>query len=246
MKTKVCYYLVGLLFLLTTMGCRKKDDPKPDPPVLTPSLRAWVSPESVAYNGTVLLAWSSENIKVGSLLLNGSPLTTNNGNILSAPLPKDTVFIFTAIGINGQSLSKTLTVKVASPPVLTKADSVKMLLINKPWKLVDISSYTMDGKYIDSWTLTERDKVMIWYFYADGSRAIDETAYGGGVYKTAPNDFSISPDGTKIAFGGNKDYTKGFGIVVTEGTYKRIVPSIIENATTGEKTPIQVVETYKV
>ena len=214
------------------------DKPKPE-------LIVTVTPNTVIpYKESATVSWQGKDL--ASLKVNDrSELET--GSISLTKLVADTTIHFVAVGLDGSNINQSVLVKVASPPVLTKADSVKMLLINKPWKLVDISSYTMDGKYIDSWTLTERDKVEIWYFYADGSRAIDKTAYGGGVYKTGPNDFSISPDGTRIAFGGSKDYANdGFGIVVTEDTHIVIVPSIMGNATTGEKTPIQVVETYKV
>lgn len=205
-----------------------------------PELKVMVIPNTVVpYKGSATVGWEGKNL--ASLKVNGvNSSELKYGSIPLTNLVEDTTFNFVAIGLDGSTLNQSALVKVAEP---TKLDTMMALLCNKPWKLDDISHYTMEGKFIYSSELDEFMKNDIYYFYPDGSRAVDRTAQGKGWFRTGPGDWSFSPDCTHIAFDKRTDYKDS--ITLTTTVFKMFSPSFILNAETGETRPITDVYTYK-
>jgi hypothetical protein len=148
-------------------------------------------PDSIPYNGNSKLYWISEK-NVISVKINGIMVYSLTDSIPFNGLIKDTTLVVKFEGVK-DTITETVQIKVAEKPVPTKLDTMLTLFCNKPWRLVDMSNYTMDGQYIDSWTLTKNDTTEIYWFYTDYSRANDKTAYGGGWSRTGPKLLGIYP-----------------------------------------------------
>lgn len=206
-----------------------------------PELTVLVSPNTVVpYKGSATLFWSGRYLT--SLKINdvNRPDDLSSGVIRLTNLLADTTFNFVATGLDGSTVTKSALVNVAKP---TKLDTMMALLCNRPWRVHDVSEYTMEGEFIYSSDLGEWITSDLYYWYPDGSRAVDRTAQGKGWERSPPNDWSFSPDGTHYDTMGKKTYDRRF--TLTSDFFKLFYKSSILNATTGESRPTMQIHTYK-
>ncbi|NLA48107.1 MAG: hypothetical protein GX876_01455, partial [Bacteroidales bacterium] len=104
MKTKVIFSSVIVLFLLaifTMVGCRE------DPPTLSVEIK----PTQVVYNGSATLTWQGENLT--SLRINGIDQSKLNfGSMSLDNLQESMTYDFVAIGLDGTTISRSVSIQV--------------------------------------------------------------------------------------------------------------------------------------
>lgn len=108
-KLLVSGYVLFLLAIFTMVGCR--EDP--------PSLSVEVKPTQVDYKGSAILSWQGENL--ASLSINGTNQSKLNfGSMPISDLLETMTYDFVAIGLDGTTISRSVTVQVGKPiPKLT-------------------------------------------------------------------------------------------------------------------------------
>ena len=182
MKTKFLFFVS--LFLLTIYGCQ--EDVVPEvviPPVQKSSLEAWASPESVAYNGSATISWQSKNVT--SLFVNGVKVSNMSlGTLSVSGMVRDSIFNFAGTGIDGNAITKSLTIKVGLAPAPTKLDTMKSLLGFSPWRM--IKSIWFDGSTWVELGLSDLQLRQLWTFLPNGKYKKHDPS-DGKIY-VDPND----------------------------------------------------------
>jgi hypothetical protein len=121
--------LITVVFVVWAFISCDQENPEPK---LKSSFSVSVSPDSVAYSGTINVTIVAENIV--AVYLNGTKVDLLNFSILG--LVKDTVLNFSATGSDNQGYTKSYTIKVAEKPVVvvpTRNDSLCNLF--SYWKI---------------------------------------------------------------------------------------------------------------
>lgn len=98
--------LIFLFMILSCTGCELFIE---EPHILAPTLQATVSPETIDYRGSSTITWSSENSEY--VLLNGEEVETE-GSLVLHGLTSATNYKIVAVGKDGKTVEKTLTIVV--------------------------------------------------------------------------------------------------------------------------------------
>lgn len=141
---------------------------------------AWATLTRIPYGSSTTINWESSK-DVTSVTINGVLASTTTGSVELKALKKDTTFVFVFTGINGQVISKTVSVTVIIDPDKARTDS---LCLNKYWKM-ESERYLQDGTWRTS-TFGEEELSLKDYYYPSGRmesiRPSDSKLIGSGTW----------------------------------------------------------------